>query len=99
MINVVKWITKILLGKETELDKFLREEQQRKRDTEQTKARCLALWRQLNEKSEPKPCIVNCGRLSDQPSDSNQSSGRDLHSPYYSRCDEVLEPEIIEEGR
>lgn len=97
MINVVKWLTKLLLGKETELDKFLREEQQRKRDTEQTKARCLALWEQINAKPEQKPRVINCGRLSDQPSDSDQFASGDLHSPYYSRCDEVLEAEIVEE--
>lgn len=97
MINVVKWITKLLLGKETELDKFLREEQKRKRDTEQTKARCFALWEQINEKPEQKPCIVDCGCLSDQSSNSNQFAGGDLHSPYYSRCDEVLEAEIVED--
>lgn len=96
-MNVVKWLTKLLLGKETELDKFLREEQQRKRDTEQTKARCLALWEQINEKPEQKPRVINCGRISAQPSDSDQSFGGDLHSPYYSRCDEVITPEIVEE--
>lgn len=97
MINVVKWLTKLLLGKETELDKFLREEQQRKRDTEQVKARCFALWKKLNEKPEQKPRVIYCGRISAQSSDSDQSFGGDLHSPYYSRCDKVITPEIVEE--
>lgn len=46
--------------------------------------------------SQRQLAIITTG-LGDQPSDSNQSSGGDLHSPYYSQCDEVLEAEIVED--